>query len=324
MVDAMKPMKPYGTLTHHLQKLEQRGMQVDADLASQWLPTVGYYRLSGYWYPYRVLVQGCRSDMFVEATSFRDVVALYEFDRKLRTFIHDGVERIEIMLRTQLNEVLGQIDPLAYLDPLHFRPTFDHARWLKTIEGRIDRARKRNEAVRHHDQKYGGRLPIWVLSEVLDFADASRLFEALPANDQWTVAKGMGIRIDVNQLSKNQARKALKNHPLVRWFEQIAIVRNTSAHHARLWNRSFTPVGTAGLQTIPELSSLPDGQSERLYGALCVMGVLLESASPGTTWRSKIRDLVETAFVPIAGRHEEEMEFPEGWRNNPLWSRRPL
>ncbi|MGH3652302.1 Abi family protein [Glutamicibacter sp.] len=320
----MNPTKPYGTLAHHLQKIEQRGMHLDVDLATQWLLTVGYYRLSGYWYPYRELVQGCRSDTFVAGTSFHDVVALYEFDRKLRTFIHDGVERIEVMLRTQLNEVLGQIDPLAYLEPSHFRPTFDHARWLKTIEGRVERARKRNEAVRHHDLKYGGQLPIWVLSEVLDFADVSRLFEALPASEQWKVSVGMGVHVDVDQLSKNQAHKALKNHPLVRWFEQIAIVRNTSAHHARLWNRSFTPVGTAGLRTIAELSSLPVGQSERLYGALCLMGVLLESASPGTKWRNKIKDLVETSFAPINGRHEGEMGFPEGWRNNPLWSRRPL
>lgn len=320
----MNPMKPYGTLTHHLQGLELRGMQLDAELASQWLLTVGYYRLSGYWYPYRELVRGNRNDNFVPGTSFHDVVALYEFDRKLRTLIHDGVERVEIMLRVQLNEVLGQIDPLAYLDPSYFRPTFDHARWLKTIEGRVGRARQRNEAVRHHDLKYGGQLPIWALSEVLDFADVSRLFEALPASMQWKVSDQMGIHVDINQLSKSQAQKALKNHPLARWFEQLAIVRNTSAHHARLWNRSFTPVGTAGLQTIPELSSLPDGQSERLYGALCVMGVLLEAASPGTTWRSKVKDLVETSFGPIKGRHAGEMGFPDEWRNDPLWSRRPL
>lgn len=29
-------------------------------------------------------------------TSFEDVIALYEADRKLRTLIHDGIERIEV------------------------------------------------------------------------------------------------------------------------------------------------------------------------------------------------------------------------------------
>ena len=35
---------------------------------------------------------------------------------------------------------------------------------------RIDRSRGRDQFVDHHDVKYGGQLPIWVLTDVLDFA----------------------------------------------------------------------------------------------------------------------------------------------------------
>ena len=318
-----RPVKPYGSLDEHLAKLEQRGMGLDRVFAAQWLGSVGYYRLSGYWYPYRVLNGNQRGDSFEAGTSFADVVALYEFDRKLRTLVHDGVERVEVMLRTRLNETVGAYGALAYLDRAHFRPTFDHAAWLTTAQRRIARSRRRNDAVRHHDEHYGGQLPVWVLSEVLDFADVSRLYEGLPARVQWEIAEQLGVQIDLGALSKSQADRAKKNHPLVRWFEQLAIVRNTSAHHARLWNRSFAPVGTAAIRTIPDLASLPEGQSERLYGALCVMGLLLEAASPGTTWRDKVRDLVETSFTQINGRRVEEMGFPESWCDDPFWSRRP-
>jgi hypothetical protein len=34
------------------------------------------------------------------------VVALYEADRKLRTLIHDGMERIQVMMRTRVTELL--------------------------------------------------------------------------------------------------------------------------------------------------------------------------------------------------------------------------
>lgn len=316
----IRPIKPYETLESHLSKIQQRGMVVDLDSPDQWLTNVGYYRLSGYWYPYRELVAGHRNDEFTQGTTFSDVVALYEFDRKLRTLIHDGVERIEVMLRAQLNEAIGIIGPLAYLDAKHFRPDFDHAAWLQTVERRTDRARRRNDAVKHHDEHYGGKLPIWAMSEVLDFADVSRLYEGLPASMQWEIAEQVGVRIDLSKLRKNQAEKARKNHPLVRWYEQLAIVRNTSAHHARLWNRSFAPVGTAAMRTIPALVSLPGGQSERLYGALCVMGTLLNAASPDTTWRDKVRDLVSNSFDSIQGRHVGEMGFPETWQGEPFWS----
>ncbi|QGH68102.1 Abi family protein [Pseudactinotalea sp. HY158] len=323
MVRVTRRVKPYGSPDEHLAKLEQRGMTLEREFAAQWLGSVGYYRLSGYWYPCRVLNGSRRGDSFEAGTSFADVVALYEFDRKLRTLVHDGVERVEVMLRTRLNESVGAYGALAYLDRAHFRPTFDHAAWLDTVQRRVARSRRRNDAVRHHDEHYGGRLPIWVLSEVLDFADVSRLYEGLPARVQWEIAEQFGVQIDLGALSKSQADRAKKNHPLVRWFEQLAIVRNTSAHHARLWNRSFAPASTAALRTVPALVSLPDGQSERVYGALCVMGLLLEAASPGTTWRAKVRELVDTSFAQLHGRHVGEMGFPEAWCDDPFWSRRP-
>lgn len=318
-----RSVKPYRSSEEHLDKLERRGMELDRDFAAQWLNSVGYYRLSGYWYPFRELVDGRRKDTFSPGTTFADVVALYEFDRKLRTLVHDGVERVEVLLRTQLNEATGALGPLAYRDASTFRPSFNHAAWLKTVDGRIHRARRSNDAVKHHDRYYGGQLPVWVVSDVLDISDVSRLYEGLPARMQWEIAERLGIHVDLAVLSKGQQTKAKKNHPLVRWFEQIAIVRNTSAHHSRLWNRSFAPVGTAALRTVPALSSLPEGQSERIYGALCVMGLLLDTASPGTTWRTKVHDLVETSFTPIHDRHVVEMGFPDTWRDDPFWSGGP-
>lgn len=119
------------------------------------------------------------------------------------------------------------------------------------------------------------------------------------------------MQIDLGALTRSQADRAKKYHPLVRWFEQFAIVRITSAHHARLWNRSYAPVGTAAMRTIPKMSSLPAGPSERIYGALCVMGLLLDAASLGTTWRNKIVDLVDQSFTQFHGRRVEAMGFPE-------------
>ena len=41
------------TIDEQIHILSERGMRVDADLARQWLRSVSYYRMSGYWYPYR-------------------------------------------------------------------------------------------------------------------------------------------------------------------------------------------------------------------------------------------------------------------------------
>lgn len=320
-----QPVKPFATIDEQIDVLVTRGLGLDRAVAAQWLKSVGYYRLSGYWYPYRApsAAPAARLDQFSQGANLDDVVRLYEFDRKLRTLIHDGIERIEIALRSQVSYILGARGPLAYLNAAAFRPTFDHAAWLATARTRADRARRHSEPIRHHKAKYRGQLPIWVLTEVLDFADVSRLYDGLFAREQWAVAERLGVTVDDAVLRANQRTKVRKAHPMARWFEQLTIVRNTCAHHSRVWNRSFTPVSTAGLRTIDDLCSLPEGQSERLYGALAVMGHLLQGASPGTTWTTKIRTLIDESFSGIFGREVTEMGFPEGWQAKSLWRNSP-
>lgn len=324
--DVTQPVKPFLTIDEQIEVLTSRRLALDHAVADQWLRNVGYYRLSGYWYPYREIDDrpgGRRLDHFIAGASFDDVVRLYEFDRKLRTLIHDGIERVEVTLRSHLSHLIGTHGPLAYRDQALFRPNFDHSAWLATARTRADRARRHSEPIRHHEAKYGGELPIWVLTEVLDFADVSKLYDGLFAREQWTIAAQLGVSIDDSALSANQRGKARKVHPLARWFEHLTVLRNTCAHHTRVWNRSFTPVSTAGLRTIEMLRSLPEGQSERLYGALIVMGYLLQGTSPGTTWMGKVRTLIEDSFTALPARTVAEMGFPERWREERLWSGPP-
>lgn len=318
------PVKAFSTVEDQVKLLRSRGLELDDEAqASQWLRSIGYYRLSGYWYPYRQPAsapQGSRKDVFIPGSSFNDVIRLYEFDRKLRTLIHDGIERIEVAMRAQVSAYLGKISPLAYQDPTNFRPSFDHKRWADIVNKRVNRARTHSEPVRHHDQKYGGSLPIWVLTEVLDFADVSRLFEGLPAAAQWRIAGELGIHIDTSSLSRSQRARAKKLHPMVRWLEQLTVLRNTGAHHSRLWNRNFVPVATAALRTVEDLQALPEGESKRVYGALVLMTFLLRHISPGTTWGLKVCDLVEESFQALSYRSPQEMGFPAGWRSLPIWT----
>lgn len=315
-----KPLKPYFPTADLIQKLTTRGMAVDPELAERWLDVVGYYRLSGYWYSYREQdgsSSSQRLDTFMAGTSFGDIAALYEFDRKLRGHMLDGLERVEVALRSSLNEELGALGPLAYMNPSNFRRDFDHRSWLDTAERRIKRAAKSSGSIQHYAAKYGGSYPLWVLADHLDFADSSRLLEGLPARRQWSVAERLGIEVDRSKLSGNQRTKVSKIHPLVRWFEQLTIVRNTGAHHSRLWNRSFTPVGTAGLKTDPVFSTLPDGQSERLYGAALLTAQILTTVSPGSSWADKFRGLLTGSLETIALRSAAELGCPAGWDSDP-------
>ena len=110
--------KPYLPLPDQLALIKSRGMVISDDaLAQSFLNRIGYYRLSGYWYPYRestlsgtnILV----ADKFRTGTKFSEVVELYVFDKKLRLLMMDVIERVEIALRVQVTLELGKLGARA-------------------------------------------------------------------------------------------------------------------------------------------------------------------------------------------------------------------
>lgn len=100
----MNRVKPWQSYPEQLQILKRRGLQVEHDEAAlRYLARIGYYRLSGYWYPMRLINQSAsarqkrpiRLDQFVDGSRFEDAVRLYIFDAKLRLLALDALERIE-------------------------------------------------------------------------------------------------------------------------------------------------------------------------------------------------------------------------------------
>lgn len=205
----MKPLKPWLSFADQLQQLQDRGLQVDNPAAAlDYLERLGYYRLSGYWYPLRAIdpaasiAQGkaVRLDSFAPGSRFEDVVRLYVFDKKLRLLALDALERIEMAVRVDVAHLLGQRDPSAHENPACLHGNFakkvitrgadagrtQHQVWLAKYQSMLGRARK-EPFVAHHQQQYGA-LPIWAAIEAWDFGLLSKLFAGMQHADQQMIA----------------------------------------------------------------------------------------------------------------------------------------
>lgn len=290
----------------------------DREHAARWLAQVGYYRLSGYWYPYRRRdVSGDLSDHFERGTTFADVAALYEFDRHLKNHMLSAVERIEVAMRSQVGQALGRLGGVAYLGHTPFSDDFltsgQHLDWLSTVTKRANRAKRRDPFIGHHFVNYNGQIPIWVLTEVLDFADVSKVYKGMKMSDRDRIAHDLGI---TGTRTRSNARPG---DILANFLEHITVVRNVCAHHSRLWNRNLTPVGTARLAAMDSFRGLAKGQDGSVFVSLCIAGHLLQVISPGTTWVDGVADLITTRLASIRMRSEGEMGFPSNWQALPLW-----
>lgn len=330
------PVKRFTTYEEQISQLQSRGMEVDEALATQWLQAVGYYRLSGYWYTAREVVGTksdgnrkipVRGDRFVPGTSFADIAALYEFDRKLRTQIHDGLERVEVAVRNAIAHTLGSSDPLAlYHRDTFRRPSagdqFHHYGLLTTISSRVDRALRSprgNEHITHNVDKYGVQLATWVVADVLDFGDASKIFSGLDTGRQTEIANHLGIDISPLSLTPSQRKAVSSAHPLGAWLRQLSILRNKCAHHARVWNCTLVPAGTAVIRQLPGLASLQRDQSERVFGALTVIGKLLEVASPASSWIVRTRELLDHGLSNVPAVTADSVGATDDWSSNGVW-----
>lgn len=97
-----KSIRSYLVFDAQLHQLEKRGLQVDDTAAAvECLERLGYFPLSGYWYPLRKIdlvssrAQGSpvRLATFVAGSRLEQVVQLYVFDKKLRMLATDWQER---------------------------------------------------------------------------------------------------------------------------------------------------------------------------------------------------------------------------------------
>lgn len=122
----MRYAKPPRTLEEQADLLLSRGMKGDRAAMIARLAVVNYYRLSGYWHPFR----NPGADTFRPNTTFDSVWQRYAFDRRLRLLVMDAIERIEVAVRTRLAYCLAHQsgDPFAYA-------TNPAARWFQRFLG---------------------------------------------------------------------------------------------------------------------------------------------------------------------------------------------
>ena len=317
----MKPLKPWLSFHDQLQQLQARGLQVeDRAAALDYLERLGYYRLSGYWYPLRQIdraasqAQGkaVRLDTFVPGSRFEDVVLLYVFDKKLRLLALDALERIEMAVRVDVAYLLGQRDACAHQNPdcLHGnfakkpiakgpdRGKTQHQVWLEKHQGLLNRARK-EPFVAHHQQRYGA-LPIWAAIEVWDFGLLSRLFAGMQHADQQAIAKIYG---------------AADGRAFAQWLRSLNFIRNVSAHHSRLWNIN-----------VLELSPVPPGWPTALNRArpffyFSLMQKLLSAICPNSSWGERFGGLLRDEFPKTTNASLSLTDFGAfaGWEAWALW-----
>lgn len=264
---------------------------------------VGYYRLSGYWYPFRRLAaDGNRLDTFYPEARFEHVLELYEFDSRLRGVVWHAVAAVELAVRVRVAYVLGQVDRYIHLDRLLLDPKVSSDTFAKfTAELKKLQNGSREDFVTHFQEKYDGRLPVWSVTEIMQFGQLARLYEFSPYPQRVIIADAFSARAD----------------EFGSWLRALNIIRNVAAHHGRLWNRGIAIGPQLKHRRADPLLAHAVGVTGRTYDILAVLCYLLRVLGR-TDIIADLREAIE-AFPALPGLHIGMMRAPEQWATELLW-----
>ncbi len=102
----MKYTKPALSFPQQADLLIGRGLVADRAELIQRLSSVSYYRLSAYWYTFRIL--GDPDDKLIAGTTLATVWKRYVFDRQLRLLVSDQTFAVLTLLYFLLRQVAPQ------------------------------------------------------------------------------------------------------------------------------------------------------------------------------------------------------------------------
>lgn len=292
------------TIKQQIERLQERGLIITPeDKADHYLSHISYYRLGEYWHSMQL---DKTNHIFKENSKFKDVIALYSFDRELRILLFDIIEKIEISLRTKLIYHLSHEFNAWWFQ--NFNIFNDSKELVKTFANLEEELVRTKEAtIKNHFKNHKDDLrfpPAWKSLEQASFGSLSKLYGNLKhtVKSKDTIASDYGV----------------VNHTfLPSWLQSIAQIRNYCAHHSRLWNKNLP--GTPKLLPNPPFKWIEDVPKQhefpKLYIHLCLMKYLLDRIQPENNFTDRIDSLVKK----YPNVDPNALGLKPNWQNEPLW-----
>jgi abortive infection bacteriophage resistance protein len=304
----MQYSKPPLSIDDQAARLIQRGLVCEnPERLKHYLTHIGYYRLSAYWHPFEKppVEPNRRNHNFEAGTTFDRVLDLYDFDRKLRLLVMNAIERIEVAVRTRWADAMAmRHGPHAHMNSELFKDKWQHQQDLAALCREI---KKSSEAfIKHYRDQYSEPFlpPIWAIVEMMSFGQLSYWFSN---------TKNTEIKKEVMRSLRLPTIEVLE-----KVLHTLTPVRNTAAHHGRLWNRQFP-------MTLPEIKRLgesvvpnnvPNKQGHCIFNYLVIIEYLKSVINPTGQWKSQLMSLLGT----VSDSDLRAMGFPDDWREREPWA----
>ncbi len=245
-------MKVFKTIQEQISILESKGLIIDDYLFTEdILIRENYFFISGYRH---FFLKSPKDRNFIKGTTFRELYALFNFDRQVRNIVFKNLLIIENNLKSiisyQLSKKYGFREK-DYLKPENFTKVPDKQRQLSDTLKKMKRQIRVNgaqhSATSHYLKNYG-YIPLWVVVKVLSFGIVGELYTVMKREDQEEIA-------NIYDLSINN---------LLTYLPILSNYRNLCAHEDILYDHRTQKI--IGDTRYHDGLDIPTTDGEYIYG----------------------------------------------------------
>lgn len=268
-------LKPPQSYKEQVTNLELHKLTIDnKDAAEKFLRIVNYYRFTGYALQYR---ESPNCSDYVTGTHFDSIKNAYLLDEEIRHLLLTYIDKVELVYRTRISYEFS-ISKCAcpphdqHYDRKNFYRKEQHDDFVEKIKKQKLYGQE-NLFVPHHLRKYDGKMPLWVIVEVITFSDLSKLYALMYRNEQKRIAGYTRLPPDV-----------LQNH-----LHCLSNLRNKCAHGSRLFNISFSlPIKLGS----PLLQKYPDLRNDSLFAYILILITQQPTNAEKTDLKDKLVSII--------------------------------
>ncbi|MDR0737798.1 MAG: Abi family protein [Prevotellaceae bacterium] len=280
--------------------LKKQGLIIpDEQRAINYLTNIGYFRLGAYLYP--LLKDPKTNHTYKDGATFDMALNMYRFDRKLRILLFNEIEKIEVAIRSAINNWIsdGLCDIFWITNADYFNSPAIFTKTITFIQSEIKKTKE--DFILHFRNKYSNPYPpAWMITEIIP----------------------LGVLYNIyNNLKSKKLKKKIANYfglslpAFTSWMLILSNLRNLCGHHVRIWNKEISFVAIDPQKhTYPWIDNSATDM-KRIYYRICIIKYLLFTVSPNNSVTQKLKSLL--AKYPAIDI--KAMGFPSNWQNEPLW-----
>ncbi len=192
--------KIFRTLEEQVSILREKNLIIDdEEFVKEILLRENYFFINGYRY---LFYKSNKDKTFINGTNFREIYALFYFDRQLRNILFKNILILENNIKSIISYELSRkygFKEKKYLNPKNFTTDPKKSRQVNDLVKKIKRQiivnGREHTATKHYQSNYG-YIPLWVVVKVLSFGIVGELYTILKPEDQEKIANLFHVDVE--------------------------------------------------------------------------------------------------------------------------------